>query len=272
MTKGAELVVSTGVTNADITALLQQQGWAEKSTGGTRQWLKFANGRLVTPDGETFMYNPSKPKVPACTVRIVKPPESYKGYFITDKVAALIGQPELAGNFSKKYDVPDANRQVWDSDLAYDDIDRLAKTGTVFDDVTGRPLKSQWKGDMLVQIFPDSGSLTGEEPIYTLSLPATSLVEFRGSYRDPSAGSVSEFNFIHKLAQFAAGGVEGEVEQNKAIIAAMTSLTLGGVAADVRILPAENKETKTSWSVLSFDPIHVEPMTGDDQILIGDGE
>jgi hypothetical protein len=81
---------------------------------------------------------------------------------------------------------------------------------------------------------------------------------------------VSDDNFITKLSVFAQTqpGVE---DPSKAVMDALESLTLGGVAAEVRILRAENKERGQTWSVIVFDPIHIEPM-GNDVPQIGDGE
>lgn len=269
MTK-AVTVAEQELSSSELTAYLQASGWAEKSTSEKAHRIKLDNGRLVTDDGEMFVYNPSKPHIPAMTARIVKPLEEYYAIYLNDTNAALMNRPELGNTFSKKYLVHDDNRRIWDSDLAFEEIKSFP--GLV--DNFGKPLKPQWKGDLLIQILPESGKLTGDETIYTLTLSATSVAEFKGSYRAPEKGSVSDFNFIQKLCQYAmdASTDRSKVALQKAVTAALTSYTMGGVVAEVRILPAENKDMGTSWSVISFDPIHVEPFFEDDLLESGTEE
>lgn len=229
---------------------------AEQSTTSNPR-LKFENGMLIAPDtGEMFVYNPSKPGTPMMTVRIMDVPDEYFGIWITDEMAQAIGQPGLAGKPSKKFLHPKPGRRIWDSDLAYDDLIREG-------------FKGSWKGDIEVQIIPADGNLKGTETTYSLTLPTTSLIEFKGASRAPDKGSVSEFNFIHKLAQFAiesaldANENASEADLKKAVLDAMTVLPLGGVAAEIRSLKAENKERGQSWMVLSFTPVHIEPLDAD---------
>lgn len=249
------------LSSADLTALLQQSGWSEVSFGDKPHRLKLSNGLLVTDDGEMFVYNPKKPDVPAMTVRIVKPPEEYWGMYISEQNARAFGDDSLGNTFSKSYVLSDPNRKVWPSDQAFEAL----KNAGLFDEY-GKPLKPSWKADIIVQIMPDDGILKGTEPHYVLTLSTTSLIEFKGTSRDPEAGSVSEKNFIRKLSEFAIDSA-GEGDQRKAVLDALTSLTLGGVAAEVRTLPAENKELGRTWTVISFDPIHIEPMQEGDVLI-----
>jgi|WetSurMetagenome_2_1015567.scaffolds.fasta_scaffold159806_2 hypothetical protein len=250
------MVVAKTLTGEELTALLQSTGWAEKQNEAVMPRMKLDGNMLTTPDGEMFVYNPAKPKIPACTVRIVRSPEEYWGIWVDEEAARLVGIPEIAGSFSKKYIHADANRRVWPSDEAFD---RLKAAG----------LKASWKGDMQVQIIPEDGNLKGDEPVYILTLSTTSLIEFKGTSKNPSSGSVSEQNFITKLSLFAIDSI-GDGDQTKAVIDALTSLTMGGVAAEVRILRAENKELGRTWSVISFEPVHVEPMQAGDLLVSGD--
>jgi hypothetical protein len=267
MANKALTVADEELSPAELTAYLQKAGWAEKSSSEKANRIKLDNGRLVTDDGEMFVYNPSKPRVPAMVARIVKPLEEYYAIYVNDVNAGIMGRPELANTMSKKYMSHDDNRRIWDSDLAFEDI----KTFPGLMDNFGKPLKPAWKGDLLIQIVPDSGKLTGEEPVYTLTLSATSVAEFKGSYRAPEKGSVSDFNFIQKLCQYAMDSCTDRSKEalQKAVTAALTSYTMGGVVAEVRILPMQNKDLNTSWSVISFDPIHVEPFFEND--LLSDG-
>ena len=191
-------------------------------------------------------------------MRIVRPPEEYWAIWVDDEAAASVGQPDIAGTFSKKYLQADAQHRVWPSDEAFE---QLKAAGN----------KASWKGDMLVQVIPESGTLIGDETVYLLTLSTTSLIDFKGTSRTPSGGSVSTENFITKLSKFAQQQ-EGVTDPSVAVIDALTSLTLGGVAAEVRILRAENKELGRTWPVIVFDPIHVEKMEPGDLLTAGDDE
>jgi hypothetical protein len=257
--------IAKTLSKEELTALLQREGWAEKASGDNYPRMKLDGQMLTTPEGGMYVYNPAKPAIPALTVRIVRPPEEYWAIWIDGSVARGISRPDLEGTFSKSYIHPDPDRKVWPSDEVYQE---LRSTDGLTDD-RGNPVKPSWKGDILLQIIPDEGMLTGDEPVYLLTLSTTSLIDFKGTSRAPSEGSVSEDNFITKLSNFAQSA-EGVTDPAKAVLDALTSLSLGGVAAEVRILRAENKERGQTWSVVVFDPIHVEPM--DDVPAIGDGE
>lgn len=246
------LTVATTLSSDDLTALLQQSGWAEKPSGEALPRIKLDGNMLTTPDGEMFVYNPKKPEVPAMTIRIVRPPEEYFAIWIDSEASRAIGQPELENTFSKKFLDSDPTRRTWPSDEAFE---RLKDAG----------FKSSWKGDMLVQIVPDSGTLTGEEQTYILTLSTTSLIEFKGTSKSPEAGSVSDTNFVRRLSLFALE--EATDNPKKAVLDALTSLTLGGVVAEARLIRAENKDLGRTWTVIQFAPIHIEPMQQGDRVL-----
>jgi hypothetical protein len=246
------MTVAKKLSPEELTNLLQSSGWAEKSSGEAPVRMKLDGNMLTTPNGDMYVYNPAKPAIPACVVRIVAPPEEYWGIWVDGQAARSVGIPEIENTFSKKYIVPNANRRLWPSDEAFD---ALKAAGN----------KASWKGDILVQVIPEDGALKGDEPIYTLTLSTTSLIEFKGTSKTPAAGSVSEYNFITKLSMLAQE--EETTNPTAAVMNALTSLTLGGVAAEVRILRAENKELGRSWSVVSFDPIHIETMQEGDALL-----
>lgn len=238
------------ISAAEMTSLLQQHGYAEQQADRTAR-IKFTNGMLIAQDtGAMFVYNP-KTDAPMATVRLLGLPDEYFVIWIDKDMAAAIGQPDLEGKPSKKYLHSDPNRRTWDSDAAYDHL-------------AGLGYKGNWSGDLQVQIIPDTGTMTGDETVYLLTLPTTSLIEFKGASRNPEKGAVSDLNFIHKLGIFAveqlleANPDATKAEQQKAALDAMTSLRLGGVAAEIRAYRQENKERGQSWMVLSFTPVHVE--------------
>lgn len=262
--KETAVAVATSLTSEELNALLQSSGFTPKPSGGARLGL---NGQsLVASDtGETFNYNPVK-KTPALTVRIVKPLEEYNAFWISDDNAKALGRMDIASTFSKKFYNPDPDRRVWDSDLAYDDI--KARNDLVDD--YGHPLKASWKGDVLVQIIPASGSLTGEETVYTITLSTTSVIEFKGASKTPDGGVVSDKNFIRKLCEYAQENAAEGVTPTKAVVDALTAYTLGGVVAEIRLPLAEDKVHNRRWTVIVFDPIHIEPVTAGPALEAGD--
>jgi hypothetical protein len=206
-----------------------------------------------------FVYNPKKPDVPALTVRIVSPPQEYFQFWITDVMADAIGHPELEKKSAKRWLSHDENRKIWDSDAYYDDLKNAG-------------YKPKWGGEIAVQIVPPSGQLTGEEQVYLISLPATSLIEFKGTSKNPEKGAegVSEYNFIHKLAMLGAEQAPDGSDPNKAALDALTALTLGLVIAEIRYAPMKNDEMKTSWSVMVWEPVHIAPLDTAPALEAGD--
>lgn len=249
-------VVPASLSHDDLMALLGQAGAVAQ--GGEFHRLTLKGGVLETDDGQMF---PPRKDAPSLTVRIVRPPVYYNAIFLSDKPengsfdAGEIGRDDLNGRFTRKYDDP--NEQANDQNPAnaiYDEVVRL----------TGQ--KGSFKADVQVQIVPESGVLTGDEPIYTLTLSTTSVFEWRGSSRNQDGGSVSEKNFMVKLAELAltqaveAGG--DETAQKTAVLNALTSLRVGGVVADVSLLRAEDDKKTRTWWVVSFTPVHIEPADG----------
>jgi hypothetical protein len=250
------LTVAKELSQAELNALLQGAGYA--SVPGERQERISLKGQIFTASdtGEMFVYNPKHPENPAFTARIVKPVSEYNAIYIDEAIARQFERLDLANTFSKKFYQPDPDRRVWPSDEAYDD---LARHVGEFIDKDGKPMKHAWKGDLLLQILPEDGTLTGEETEYLLTLATTSLIEFKGTSKAPEAGAVSEFNFMQKLVRFAIESAAEGIEPSKAVLDALTSYAMGGVVAEVRVGNAENKSLNQSWTVAIFDPIHIEP-------------
>lgn len=259
-------VIPQSLSQDDLMALLGQTGAV--ATGGSdfhRMTLK--GGILETDDGGMF---PPRKGAPALTVRIVKPPVYYNAFFLGDREedgsidAGRIGRSDLNGRFCKKYDDP--AEQAADANPANDVYDEIAK-------LTGK--RGTFKADIQVQIVPESGEMTGDEVVYTLSLSTTSVFEWRGSTKNPAAGSVSDTNFIVRLANLAAeqavaAGAD-ETGQKKAVLDALTSLRLGGVIADVDLVRTSNPEKPSvTWTVIVFNPIHIEPLTETPELEAGD--
>lgn len=258
--KNHALIAAT-LSPADLTSMLQESGMLSRGSEFHRMSLE--GGKLVAGD-DIYVFNERKPETPAVTVRIVKPPFYYSALWVDEAMAREVGQPALANKFVKKYD--DKNDDLFNSHDP-ETYDLLTKQ---------LGIRGSFKGDILLQIVPASGELTGEEPIYTLTLPTTSVFEWRGSSRNPNGGSVSEFNFMYKLAQLAsqqaADAGEDETGQRRAVMAALTALRLGGVVADIRLWTMKNDDGNRTWTVISFDPVHIEPVDNAPALTDGNDE
>lgn len=256
------------LSQTELNNLLQSAGFAAPPS--ERQGRLNLKGQIFTASdtNDMFVYNPKHPEDPAFTVRIVKPVEEYNAIYIDDAIARQFDRPDLANTFSKKYYQPNPDRRVWPSDEAYDELSRHVGEYT---DKDGKPMKHSWKGDLLVQILPEDGVLTGEETQYIMTLPTTALIEYKGASKSPEAGVASEYNFMQKLVRFAQAQ-EGVTDPSKAVIDALTSYAMGGVVAEVRVGNVENKTLNQSWTVPVFDPIHIEPMVEGDALLANPDE
>lgn len=253
------VAVRTELTSDELTALLQEQGFMGQPSAGMPR-ISMKGTILQTPDGGQYVYNPRKPTEPAMTVRIMRPLDEYFAIWIDAEEADHLGRPELKGTFSKKFMKNDPERKLWDSDAEYD---RLKSAG----------FKSSWKGDLIVTIAPDDGTFTGNEVPHVLTLSTTSVIEFKGAGGKPE-GSVSDKNFIQKLVAFAVEEAKPDSKETaeRAVLNALTSYSLGGVVAEIRPTIAEDKALNRTWTVLVFDPIHIEPLSEAPAIASGDDE
>lgn len=263
----SKAVVPQALTNEEFMALLQQSGMAP--TGGSDfHRMTIRNGMLVT-DADSpneLLWPPTdRGRGPAFLARIVKPPVYYNSHFLSDKEengafdARKIGREDLNGRFVKKYDDPNEQAADQYANLeAYEAVSQYLGS------------RGSFRADIQLQIVPESGQLTGEEPVYTLSLGTTSALDFRGTSTNPQGGIVQEKNFIVQLGEFAMKkAIEEGTDPSKAVLDAMTALRLGGVVAAVYLRTASNKERGNSWTVVSFEPYHVE--LGTEQPTLADG-
>lgn len=249
------LTVQT-LTPGELSDLLKQSGMVAR--GGDFNRLAFAEG-VFTAGDDMFVYNPGKPTIPAFLARIVAPPVYYSAVFLSADESNggfdpdRIGRPDLRGTFAKKYDNPEEDPFPNAGTEAFDQIkDKMAEIGT---------RKPAFKADIQLQIIPESGELQGDEPIYTLTLSTTGVIEWRGSSRNRNGGSVSDKNFMYQLAELAAtqaaeAGGDATAQQT-AVMNALLALRLGNVVAEVRNLIGRNDDGSRTWPVISFTPIFI---------------
>ena len=272
--RGAAPAVSTAVvpatlSNEELMALLGQAGMTAKGGDSNFRRMSLKGGILITdpgqPDEESW---PPTKRGPTMTVRIVKPPIYYNSFYLDEKEengsidARRIGRPDLNGKFVKKYDDP--------AEQAADGFSNVE----VYEDLTtATGSRGSFKGDIQLQIVPESGELTGEEPVYTLSLSTTGALDFRGTSKNPAGGVAQEKNFIVQLAELAANkAAEDGVDPSKAVLDAMTSLRLGGVVAEIYLRQTSNKDGSQTWTVPCFVPVHIEPVSALPELESGNTE
>lgn len=251
-------VVAEPLSNDDFMALLSQSGMIQQSTSDFHR-MTLRSGMLVTDAGtpKELLWPPTKQgKGPAFLARVVTPPKYMNVFFLAEDErdgafdARKVGLGELNGRFVKKYDDPNDQAEDTFANLeAYEAVAR--ETGT----------RGKFRADIELQIVPEDGNMTGEEPIYTLSLNTTSALDWRGTKANPRGGIVQDTNFIVQLGELAmrqaaeAGG--DSTAQKKAVLDAMTALRLGNVVAAVYIRQASNAQNGNTWSVVSFEPVHI---------------
>lgn len=264
----AVVVPQTTLSSAELMAALRQSGMVSEQTSTFRR-MKLDGGMLVALDAQGEVEEMFPPKIvkgepqPSVILRIVEPPVYYNAIWLgpefDDKGNPTkafdpnkIGRPDLNKTFAKKYD--DAGRQAADKspgNEAYDQI--VAASGN----------RGEFRGDLQVQIVPESGEMTGEETIYTLSLSASACLDWRGTRRDPEGGVVQDKNFIVQLGELAveqaiAAGVTDTGGLQMAVLNAMTALRLGGVVAEVYLLRATSEDGNRTWTIPAFKPVHIE--------------
>lgn len=257
MTKTSTAMVPATLDHEELMAILGQSGMTPKGGSDFRR-MTLAAGMLITDQGQPNEESwPPAKKGPTMTVRIVKPPVYYSAFWIAEThepgrdnqiVASDINRPDLAKRFVKKYDDPE--------EQANDEYASLADYQYV-EQAVGR--RGQFKADIQLQIVPESGELTGDEPIYTLTMSTTSAIDFRGSTKDPSGGVVQEKNFIVQLAEFAMEQAKETGEDPRvAVMNAMTALQLGNVVADLHLIQQRGDKDKSMvWWVIAFKPVYI---------------
>lgn len=268
-------VVAQPLSPEEFMTLLAGTGMISQGGNGDFRRMSLRQGMLVTDPGtdrEEQWPPTDKGRGPAMRQRIVKPPVYMNTFFCSEDEqngsfdARRIGRGDLNGKFLKKYDDP--AEQAADQYANLDGYEAVAAH-------LGK--RGRFVGDIQVQIVPESGQLTGEEPVFTLTLSTTSALDFRGTSANPNGGVVQEKNFIVQLGEFA---MKQALEANpqatkqdiaKAVLDAMTALRLGGVVADVYIRQSSDPKTGNVWSVVSYVPVFIDTSVEPEQAALPEG-
>ena len=245
-----ETAVTAAPLSADeISAVLAAAGAIDEKTDFNIR-MKTSGNNFVTDD-DVWMTN-IKSGEAAFTARLLAPPDQYQAMYFDQAAATLAGRPEMEKKFCKSYyNKPSEARNFGTNGAPC----RPCPFNPYGDE---RP-RCSWKGDLDFQIIPEDGTLVGDEPVYTISLSMTGMIEWKGTKSNPTGGSVTDKNFQFKLAELSLEMCgEWNVEGPEAITIGLSALAEGLVAAEFRSLTARNEERGNEWNVVSCTPVHIQ--------------
>lgn len=247
---------------SDLDAVLQSTGAVEAPRESFNR-IKVDGPNFIAEDNA--WQTPVRGDGPAFLARIVAAPSQYQAKWFEEAEAERVGRPQVAKSFCKSFfEVPAQAREQ-------------SEDGTSCRSCPFNPFergvqnKCAWKGDLRVQPFPegDDPELTGEEPIYLLTLSTSAMFQWKGPSRD------GETNFITELGRFAVINAQRlwniEVttqEQAKQVVnLALGALNAGLVAAEVRSVKKTNESAGREWYVPVLTPIHIDVDTSPEAVL-----
>ena len=280
MAQGSSENLPATMPQDEFTAALIAAGFITPSMGGVEYHrIKVQGSNLVYNDEIIASYN-AKTKEPALFIQLTKRPEELQSFFFAKpgeeggELAQAVGRPEIAGHFCRSYfDNPDQARHH-------------AEDGTPCDSCPVHPFmpyeklppeakgkRCSWRGEIEFRIVDrneDGTFAVNDDTIYTMSLPTTAMIEFKGSSSKKSnglAGSVSAENTMVKLAKL---GIE---KWGKAgILKAGTMLDLGGCIFGLHIRPAKSNDGARSYNVVSLDPVAIRDVSENAALATSEGE
>lgn len=265
-TKASSPNVPAVYTEDEFTAALRESGFLPTSAGGAEFNRLTVKGTNIVDSEDNIVaaYN-QKTKEAALIVQLKGEPTQYQALWFDKQgqLAAVADRPDMnGGGFCKShFEVPSEARRYSDKGTSCDECLLHpfipAKDLPILPDGT-RAKKCSWKADVEFRILEkqDDGSLVVVDPtVFTMSLSTTSIMEFVGSSSKKNngmAGTVSPENTMVRIAKLGLQkwGKEG-------IQKAKSYLALGGVIAELHILPAKSEDGSKNWNVTSFNPIEI---------------
>lgn len=250
---GTNLPAPVGLTAADFTAALKGAGFIE-SRESTFNRIK-VDGTTFYAGDEMYISNP-KTNAPAFLAQIVDSPLEYQAYWFNEdgEVARAVNRPEIAGHMCKShFDIPEQAREYAEDGTPCRQcpINPFVKKELL--PIESKGFKCSWRGDIQLRILDEEGKLA-DETIWTLSLPTTGMIEFKGTSRDAEKGHVGELNFMQQLVRLGASLTPDQ--PNDGLMKALTALRLGGVVTEVRSVPVQSA-TGNRYNVVQFTPIQI---------------
>lgn len=257
-TAASNLPAPVALTNEDFTAALKTAGFIESGGGGEFHRIK-VDGTTFYAGDEMYISNP-KTGAPAFLAQIVDSPIEYQAnWFNEDGVLArALNRPEIAGKMCKSHFEDPAQAREYAEDgtpCRSCPINPFIKKDLL--PVEAKGFKCSWRGDLQLRILSDEGTLV-DETIWTISLPTTGMIEFKGTSRDAEKGHVGELNFMQKLVRLGASLTPEQPSEG--LMKALTALRLGGVIAEVRSVPVQSP-TGNRYNVVQLTPIQILDVT-----------
>lgn len=266
------LPVAAAMTPEAIQAAMIEHGLIQPSAGGSDITRIKVSGNNFSIDDDIFaVYNPVK-KDPAFVAQIVDKPAVMQRLWFTPELARLTGHDELLGQmgdkgtFCKSHE-DDPNEALRISENGYEcracPVNGFVKADALPIMADGSKAKRcSLAAELDIRILDGDGALT-DETVYTMTLSATALIEFRGStskkadstlgYQGIVAKSRHDNdprNFIHKLIDLGTS-------KGLSVPQILTAVRMGLVLAEVRSLPATNEQGSMNWNVLNLTPIDI---------------
>lgn len=246
-------VAPAPISQEAINEALRAAGMAEpENTSGINR-VSMNGFMFTTAAGKIYTSNP-KTNTPAMRVRLLDTPIEYQAAWLDENLARVIGRPGFSG-FCKSYfkEPTQARRFAEDgSSCSTCQVGPFVKKELLPAEADGK--RCGWKADILFQILDDEGTIT-DPTVHLLSMSITGVIEFKGTAKDPVTGSASDLNFNQKLVRF---GMDHDKEDpQRGLATALTSLGMGLVIADVRLLPQSNEGGSRNWTVPSFTPVDI---------------
>lgn len=253
----------------DLTKALMAAGFLNKSANSDFNRITAKGSNLIYDKQVIASYN-EKTKEPALYIQLTDIPVEYQSMWFTKELARAVGRdgsvpgvPDISGRFCKShFDDPNEAR-------------KYAEDGTECESCPVNPFKSYaslpqeakdqdgaskcaWKGDIEFYILEkneDGTFRADDKTLYTMSLPTTGIIEFKGSSSkksNPLAGSVSPEHFMVQLAKL---GMEKWGQEG--LLKAHTYLRLGGVIAEMRLPMTETQDGTKTYNVVSLKPVEI---------------
>lgn len=240
------------MTNDDITKKLQELGLIQTGQSDINR-IK-VDGATFTVGDEMYVSNP-KTKAAAFRARLLGTPVEYQARWLDASLATAIGRPEDSDMFCKSYfDNPAQHREFSEngSNCRSCQLSPFVKKETL--PVQADNQKCSWRAEVQLQILDADGAIT-DPTVYTLTLPTTGIIEFKGTNREPEKGHVSALNFMQKLARF--GQASNPENPTQGLMEAVTGLSLGAVIVDVRSVPASSTDGSRRYNCIVLEPVDV---------------
>jgi len=248
-----DTALTTGpASDADITAALRAAGALEENTSSFNR-AKLDGSTIMLGD-EPFIGTKNKP---ALTVRIAAPPTEYQAFWFDEEAAARANREGMSGFCKSFFDIPEQARKY--------STDGHSCDACPFHPFNrDEPKRCQWKGDIAFQHLLDPGTDKAQldDTLWTLSLSTTSMIEWKGTGREPVKGAVGDANFMHQLGRYA-------LNNSLTVPDAMVALAHGRVIADIRVLRAASPDGARTWSVISFSPVSILEAETNPQLASG---